>query len=699
MWVRHTLLATVLFFFLGVEVEDAFAEQRRVALVIGNSTYENAGQLQNPTNDANDVAAQLKQLGFEVILGTNLDKARMDKTVRDFAESLNGAAVSLFFYAGHGLQVDGENYIVPIDAKLTSAASLDFEMVRLNLIQRSMERETRTSIVILDACRDNPLARNLARALGTRSVAIGRGLARVESGEGTLISFSTQPGNVAADGSGRNSPFAAALLNNISKVGDDLSSILINVRNDVMKATARKQVPWENSALTAKFYFVLPPPSGPSNEQIELEFWASVKDSANPEVLRTYLSKYPQGAFTPVAEALIKQFEQQMEAARATREEERKRQEEENKTAELRRMEEERKLQAASLADERRRAEDRKNTAEVQRLEQQRRTEELQHAQELRKALEEIRAAREAAKAAEEQRLAALHAADDARKLAAQSGPSNAPISETAAKTEAETAFWTSVKESTNPSILQSYLERYPDGIFAPLAKALIQQYVQQREAQKAGQEAEKRRQDEEKKLAEVQKLENERNARDAANAEEKSLAENKKNLTELHRLQEKQHTDELKHAEELRKVQEEVRLAREAATKAEERRLAAEKAANQARGAATEAGEAAEKERASKSRSASLEKPQGATSSGAFDGVWNFDRSVTLECGVKGSHFVVRVQGGAAYGPGGRGTVSPDGAIYVPGRANSFSGRLRGNSGSGTYSGRCSGTFTASRN
>ena len=692
----RAILLSMLFLFV---TSSARAEGRRVALVMGNSTYENAGHLPNPTNDAKDVAAQLKQLGFEVILGTDLDKAHMDKTIRDFAESLNGSEVGLFFYAGHGLQVDGENYLVPTDAKLSSAASLDFEMVRLNLIQRTMERGTRTNIVILDACRDNPLARNLARALGTRSTSIGRGLAKVESGEGTLISFSTQPGNVASDGSGRNSPFAEAFLNNISKAGDDLSSILINVRNDVMRATARKQVPWENSALTAKFYFILPPPSGPTSEQLELEFWASVKESSNPEVLRTYLTKYPNGTFAPVAQALIKQFEQQLEAARATREEERKRQEEENKTAQLRKLEEERKSREAALKDEKRRAEEEKNLVEVRRLEQQRRMEELQHAQELRKALDEIRAAREAAKAAEEQRLAALHAADDARKSAAQSGGAGAPISETAAKTEAETAYWTSVKDSTNPSILKSYLERYPEGIFAPLAKALIQQYEQQREAQKAGEEEDKRRRDEEKKIQDVKRLENELKDREAKNALEKKRAEDEKNTAELRRLQEKQRAGELQHAEELRKAQEEIRLAREGAAKAEERRLAAEKAANEARSAVKQAGEASEKERESKSRSAALEKSNVAVPSGAFDGVWNFERTVTLECGVKGSRFVVRVQGGTAYGPGGKGTVSVNGAIHVPGRANTFSGRLQGKAGSGTYSGRCSGTFTASRN
>ena len=161
----------------------------------------------------------------------------------------------MFFYAGHGLQVAGQNYLVPIDAELKTASALDFEMVRVEVVQRVMESETSTNVLFLDACRDNPLARNLARAMGTRSSEIGRGFAPIVSGVGTLISFSTQPGNVALDGAGRNSPFAAALVKQLVDPRDDLSAILIDVRNDVMKETQNKQVPWEHSALRGRFYF------------------------------------------------------------------------------------------------------------------------------------------------------------------------------------------------------------------------------------------------------------------------------------------------------------------------------------------------------------------------------------------------------------------------------------------------------------
>jgi uncharacterized caspase-like protein len=214
----------------------ALTADKRVALVIGNSAYQHAPVLKNPGNDAVDMVASLRKLGFEVIEGLDLDKAAMDRTIRDFAEALNDAQVGVFFYSGHGVQVNGQNYLVPVDAQLATAAALDFEMVPLDLVHRTMEREAKANVIFLDACRDNPLSRNLARAMGTRSANISRGLAAVESGVGTLISFSTQPGNVALDGNGRNSPFAGALAKRILTPGDDLSTLLINVRNDVMEA-------------------------------------------------------------------------------------------------------------------------------------------------------------------------------------------------------------------------------------------------------------------------------------------------------------------------------------------------------------------------------------------------------------------------------------------------------------------------------
>ena len=234
---------------------SAWAE-KRIALVIGNAAYVHAPALTNPKNDATDIGNALKNLGFEVILGFDLDKVGMERRIREFAEVLPGANTALFFYAGHGLQVAGINYLVPIDAKLETVASVDFETVKFDFVQQQMEREQRTNVYILDACRNNPLGRNLARALGTRSAALSPGLAKVDAGRlGTIISFSTQPGNVARDGEGRNSPYSAALLAHISAPDKDINAVLIAVRNDVLAATGGEQIPWENSALTGQFFF------------------------------------------------------------------------------------------------------------------------------------------------------------------------------------------------------------------------------------------------------------------------------------------------------------------------------------------------------------------------------------------------------------------------------------------------------------
>jgi len=231
--------------------------EKRVALVVGNSAYKQANPLANPVNDASEIASALKASGFDVILGVDLDKRTFDTKVRDFAELLESADVAIFFYAGHGLQVAGRNYLIPVDARLQGERDLDFDAENLDFILKQMElgRADKTNIVFLDACRDNPFAQNLARSMGTRSASIGKGLAQVDTGVGTFIAYSTQPGNVALDGKGKNSPFTAALAKHVRESGRDLTSVMIEVRKDVLAATDGKQVPWDHSALTGEFYF------------------------------------------------------------------------------------------------------------------------------------------------------------------------------------------------------------------------------------------------------------------------------------------------------------------------------------------------------------------------------------------------------------------------------------------------------------
>src|SRR5262249_16297 len=163
-------------------------------------------------SDAADMAAALHRLSFEVIDGTDLDKRAMERTMRQFTQRLTPADLALFYFAGHALQSGGQNYLMPVDARLRSDADAAFEphAVPLSLVLRQMQREAKTSIVLIDASRDNPLARSLARSLGTRGSQIGHGLAEVRVELGTLIGLSTQPGNIAAEGEGRNSPYAQA---------------------------------------------------------------------------------------------------------------------------------------------------------------------------------------------------------------------------------------------------------------------------------------------------------------------------------------------------------------------------------------------------------------------------------------------------------------------------------------------------------
>jgi hypothetical protein len=278
---------------------------RRVALVIGNAAYQYSPRLENPRNDAADMSAVLRNLGFFVIEGFDLVKTAFDAKVRAFTEALNGAEVGLLFYAGHGIQVSGRNYLVPIDAKLTTAAALDVEMVRLELVHKTMEREAATSLLFFDACRDNPLARDLARTMGAQSLDVGEGLAAIESGAGTLISFATQPGNVALDGKGRNSPYSGALVRELATSREDLTAILMAVRNDVMRQTDHRQVPWEHSALTRRFFFDAAdqPPASAAQPALRqgAGVWPQSKDGLGPSVVDAFAARYSETVFADLA--------------------------------------------------------------------------------------------------------------------------------------------------------------------------------------------------------------------------------------------------------------------------------------------------------------------------------------------------------------------------------------------------------------
>ncbi|MBP0464869.1 caspase family protein [Roseomonas sp. PWR1] len=300
----------------------AAQSERRVALVIGNGAYRHVSPLRNAGNDARRMAEVLQQAGFEVILGVDLDRQGMDARIRDFGNRLDGGRLGTFFYAGHGLQVGGENYLLPVDARLERERDLEFEAVPLNRVLRVAESAAPTNLIFLDACRDNPLARSLARSMGTRSSAVGPGLAQVTlSGVGTLVAFATQPGNVALDGEqGNNSPFTAALAEHIATPGLDIGVAMRRVRETVIAATERRQVPWDHSSLVGDVVLVpaavrpvQPPPAeaqprmppNVSPEAFELTFWQSVQASDTVHEYEEYLRQYPNGRFAGLARARI----------------------------------------------------------------------------------------------------------------------------------------------------------------------------------------------------------------------------------------------------------------------------------------------------------------------------------------------------------------------------------------------------------
>lgn len=240
------------------------ASGRRVALVIGNGAYSSAGVLTNPAKDAAAIARNLKSMGFEVSEGLDLTRADMMRVIGDFMRNATNARIAVLFYAGHGVQIDGKNYLLPVDARIENGAELTAQMTDLDTILSGLDDQVRTNIVILDACRDNPTANKLTSVAGsTRSVAVRSGLAAPAGlgkgatlGAGTLLAFATAPGQVALDGDGENSPFSAALSRHISTPGLEIQQVLTRVRAEVVAATNSKQVPWSNSSLLGEVFLV-----------------------------------------------------------------------------------------------------------------------------------------------------------------------------------------------------------------------------------------------------------------------------------------------------------------------------------------------------------------------------------------------------------------------------------------------------------
>jgi hypothetical protein len=329
---------------LGIDPSHA---EKRVALIIGNAAYTTAPRLPNARNDAEDVAAALKRSGFETIVGLDLDKAGMDDAGIRFARAVRDADVALLYYSGHAMQFAGVNYLMPIDVKLTDEADLR-RMTRVDEVVADLQQARALRILVLDACRDNPLAEELKRSIGlTRAASMQRGLARIDTPQGMIVAFSTQAGTTASDGAGRNSPYTAAFMRHI-EAQEEIGTVFRRVSAEVYEATKRVQLPELSLSLIGEFYLrgkpaaavvtgtpgrsettglaagpsvqpAVPSWSGASASTDEVaRAWEAVKDSTSIAVLDSFVRQYGQGNnfYASFARARIEELKA---AAAATR--------------------------------------------------------------------------------------------------------------------------------------------------------------------------------------------------------------------------------------------------------------------------------------------------------------------------------------------------------------------------------------------
>src|ERR1700704_5585788 len=278
--------------------------EKRVAFVVGNGTYKNVAALPNPPVDAKAMASVLRNVGFEVVEGTNLTRDKMTEKLLDFGKKAQGADVAVFFYAGHGIAISGTNYLLPVDADIKSEMDVKLgAAINIDLTLDQTMSDAKVKLVFLDPCRDNPFAAKIKSNASTRSVSVGSGLAEMKSGEGTLIAFATGPGQTALDGQeGTNSPFTRALMANITTPGVEIQQAMTKVRAQVNEETNKGQLPWGHTNLIGSVY--LNPAAAPAantaaatsasaapvavastspNSDVEVEFWRSVRESNKPE--------------------------------------------------------------------------------------------------------------------------------------------------------------------------------------------------------------------------------------------------------------------------------------------------------------------------------------------------------------------------------------------------------------------------------
>jgi hypothetical protein len=274
--------------------------ERRVALMVGNSNYQiERFSLANPKNDAEDVAAALRGLGFDVLTAIDAPKKEFERKVAEFARRAKDADAALFFFAGHAMQFQGENYLMPVDGELKDRDSIWSEMVRVDDVRRALDRVDGLKVMILDACRDNPLSDRVYRSVAAGGGA-PRGLARIDKAQGMIVAYATAADDVAADGNGRNSPFTRALLNRMGEAGLEITKLFRMVGADVAEETRGRQRP-ELTLQSYNDYYLN------QNDRI---VWEKIRDSNDAAALRDFLAKFPSSPYSAVAKDRLERIKQ-----------------------------------------------------------------------------------------------------------------------------------------------------------------------------------------------------------------------------------------------------------------------------------------------------------------------------------------------------------------------------------------------------
>jgi uncharacterized membrane protein len=514
----RTMIRPVIAFLLALLMWPALAlAEKRVALVIGNSAYAHVGRLVNPTRDADAMEALFRTMGFEVVeANRDLGLTNMRKVLRDFTDRVRDADIAVVFYAGHGIEVGGVNYLIPIDAALERDIDVEDETIPVERVMQILEQAKRLRLIILDACRDNPFLRTMRRTLASRSVG-SRGLAEVRIATAdTMVAFAAKAGSTAADGQGANSPYTRALIKHLPTPGLDVRLAFGKVRDEVLESTGKGQEPSIYGSLggseillvSASTPRVQTTPAQPTEAE---RAWASIKDSKDVRDFQTFRRIYGKSNpfYDDQAARRIDDLNKQAATAKAQAEAEARRRQEEAKQradAEAKKAEQE----AAAKAETKRQQEEKAKRADEEakrqteiaakkKAEQEAAAKALAAAEGKRKADEAAakkRAEREAAAAMEVAAEAKRQAERDAKRQAdevARKEKAEQEALEAKRKTEAKALgeaerAWAAVRDTRSRSILETYIDRFGSTVYGEMARARLEELKKQQRVAVAAQ-------------------------------------------------------------------------------------------------------------------------------------------------------------------------------------------------------------------